>query len=285
VASKKQRRQRELAKNAYERRIQRQAERDRRAKQLAVSVIVAVLVVGVGIGWAALAGVFSPAKAKPTAAASASASTTPSAAPTASPSPSAPALPAMVDGKCIYTASGTAARKVSFPPTKPDTTASYQATIATNRGNIVIDLLNSKAPCTVNSFVSLSDQGFYNKTPCPRLSNASGLYILQCDGPTSTTSGGPGYEFPSENLTGATYPAGTLAMANSGSPDSNGSQFFLVFQKTSIAPSYTPFGQVVSGLNILQNVGKAGFGPPLSSFGGGAPKEKVEIESVTIKKT
>jgi peptidyl-prolyl cis-trans isomerase B (cyclophilin B) len=77
-----------------------------------------------------------------------------------------------------------------------------------------------------------------------------------------------------------------LAMANStGIPDSNGSQFFLVFQSTSIAPSYTPFGHVVSGLNILQNVGKAGFGPPLSSVGGGAPKDKVEIESVTIKKT
>lgn len=283
MASKKQRRQRELAKNAYERRIQRQAERDRRAKQLSVSVIVAVLVVGVGIGSAALAGVFSPAKAKPTAAASDSVTPTPT--PTASPSPSASALPAMVDGKCIYTASGTAARKVSFPPEKPDTKATYQATIATNRGDIVIDLLNSKAPCTVNSFVSLSEQGFYNKTPCPRLSNTSGFSFLQCGAPGGNTSAGPGYEFASENLTGATYPAGTLAMANSGTPDSNGSQFFLVFQNTTLPPSYTPFGHIVSGLNILQNVGKAGFGPPLSSAGGGAPKQKVEIESVTIKKT
>jgi len=157
--------------------------------------------------------------------------------------------------------------------------------MATNRGNIVIDLLNFQAPCTVNSFVSLADQGFYNKTPCPRLSNSNGLFILQCGDPTGTGSGGPGYEFASENLTGATYPAGTLAMANSGTADSNGSQFFLVFQNTSLAPSYTPFGHVVSGLNILQNVGKRGFGPPLSQAGGGAPKEKVEIESVTIKKT
>jgi peptidyl-prolyl cis-trans isomerase B (cyclophilin B) len=174
---------------------------------------------------------------------------------------------------------------VSPPPSKPDTKASYQATLATNRGNIVIDLLNSQAPCTVNSFVSLAGQGFFNKTPCPRLSNSSGLFILQCGDPTGTGSGGPGYAFASENLTGASYPAGTLAMANSGTPGSNGSQFFLVFQKTLLAPSYTPFGHVVSGLNILQNVGKRGFGPPLNPAGGGAPKEKVEIESVTIKKT
>jgi peptidyl-prolyl cis-trans isomerase B (cyclophilin B) len=278
VASKKQR-QRQLARTAYERRLQRRAERDRRAKQWTAAVIVAVVVAGIGVGSAALAGAFSPAKSKPAAAASHS----PSASPTASPSPTA--IPAMVNGKCIYTASGKAARKVSLPAAKPDTKASYQATLATNRGNVVIDLLNSQAPCTVNSFVSLADQGFFNRTPCPRLSNSSGLFILQCGDPTGTGSGGPGYEFASENLTGATYPAGTLAMASSVASDSNGSQFFLVFQGTSLAPSYTPFGQVVTGLNILQNVGKRGFGPPLNAAGGGAPKEKVEIESVTIKKT
>jgi peptidyl-prolyl cis-trans isomerase B (cyclophilin B) len=103
--------------------------------------------------------------------------------------------------------------------------------------------------------------------------------------PTGTGYGGPGYEFESENLTGATYPAGTLAMANSGSPDSNGSQFFLVYQNSELPPDYTPFGKIVSGLNILQTVGKAGYGPPLSSAGGGKPKESVQIESITIKKT
>jgi peptidyl-prolyl cis-trans isomerase B (cyclophilin B) len=284
VASKKQR-QRQLARDAYERRLQRRTERDRRAKQWTAAAIVAVLVAGIGVGSAALAGAFSSHKSKPAAAASHPPSISPTAGPSPTASPSSTAVPAMVNGKCIYTASGTAARKVSVPPAKPDTKASYQATLATNRGNIVIDLLNSQAPCTVNSFVSLADQGFFNKTPCPRLSNTSGLFILQCGDPTGTGSGGPGYEFASENLTGATYPAGTLAMANSGAPDSNGSQFFLVFQQTSLTPSYTPFGHVVGGLNILQNVGKRGFGPPLSTYGGGAPKEKVEIESVTIKKT
>jgi peptidyl-prolyl cis-trans isomerase B (cyclophilin B) len=283
VASSKKQRQRQLARDAYERRLQRQAERDRRAKVWTAATIVAVAVVGIGVLAAFLGGAFKSSAAKPVA----NASHNPSAAVSPSPTVSASPTPtsALVNGKCVYTASGTAARKVKLPPAKPDSKAKYQATMATNRGNIVIDLLNFQAPCTVNSFVSLADQGFYNKTPCPRLSNSGGLFILQCGDPTGTGSGGPGYAFSSENLTGATYPAGTLAMANSGTADSNGSQFFLVFQNTSLAPSYTPFGHVVSGLNILQNVGKRGFGPPLSQAGGGAPKEKVEIESVTIKKT
>jgi len=283
VATKKER-QRQLARQAHERRMSRQAQRARRARQWSVSIIVAVLVVAVGLGGAAIGGVFNSAKS--TAAASKTTPTPSSpASPSASATPSPASTAAMVDGKCTYTPSGTAARKVSPPPAKPDTKASYVATVKTNRGNIVIDLLNSQAPCTVNSFVSLSSQGFYNKTPCPRLSNTGGLYMLQCGDPTGTMSGGPGYGFASENLTGATYPAGTVAMANSGAPDTNGSQFFLVFQNTSLSPNYTPFGHIVSGLNILQNVGKRGFGPPLSSAGGGAPKEKVEIDSVTIHKT
>src|SRR5215472_10008404 len=186
---------------------------------------------------------------------------------------------------CAYTPTGTAARKVSLPPAAPDYKASYRATITTNLGSIVIDLLNSKATCTVNSFVSLASQKFYNGTPCPRLSNSGGLYILQCGDPTGTGSGGPGYGFASENLTGATYPAGTLAMANAGVPDSNGSQFFFVYKNSTLPPSYTPFGTIVSGLNILQTVGSRGFGPPLNPAGGGAPKDKVDIESVTISKT
>ena len=280
MATKKQR-QRQLARDAHQRRMQRQAQRERRTKQWAAGAIVAVLVVGVGIGAAAIGGVFSPAKAKSSAAAGARPSVSASA--SATPSPSS--TPAMVAGKCIYTPSGTAARKVSLPPAKPDTKAAYVATIKTNRGNIVIDMLNSNAPCTVNSFVSLADQKFYNKTPCPRLTNSGSLYMLQCGDPTGTMQGGPGYEFGSENLVGATYTAGTLAMANSGTPDTNGSQFFLVYRDSSLPPSYTPFGKIVSGLNILQNVGQRGFGPPLSQAGGGAPKESVEIEGVTIKKT
>jgi cyclophilin family peptidyl-prolyl cis-trans isomerase len=258
VAGKKER-QRKLARERYQRQAVRQAQRARRTRQWSIALTAVVVVAGLSVGGVLLAG-----------------QSTGSATPKASASTTA---------HCTYTANPPAARKVNFPPTTANKKASYQATITTNRGPIVIDMLNSKAPCTVNSFVSLADQAFYNDTPCPRLSNSGGYYFLQCGDPTGKGTGGPGYEFASENLTGATYPAGTLAMANTGAPDSNGSQFFLVYKDTSLPPDYTPFGKIVSGLNILQNVGNHGYGPPLSSAGGGAPKEKVEIESVTIKQT
>ena len=147
----------------------------------------------------------------------------------------------------------------------------------------MIDLLNSKATCTVNSFVILADQKFFNNTHCQRLTTI-GIFVLQCGDPTGTGSGGPGYKFDDENLAGAKYTAGTVAMANSG-PNTNGSQFFLVYKDSAqLRPSYTPFGTIVSGLNIIQNVAKAGS-DNANGPGDGHPKEKVVIESVTIKKT
>jgi peptidyl-prolyl cis-trans isomerase B (cyclophilin B) len=275
VAGKKER-QRKLARERYERRAVRQVQRDRKTRQWAIAVTAVIVVVGIAVGGVLFASRSTGTTATPATTPSATASPTPS------PTPSTVAEPAT---HCSYLANPPAARKVGFPSATPDYKATYQATITTNRGPIVIDLLNSKATCTVNSFVHLATAAFFNHTACPRLSTSEGVYMLQCGDPTGTGSGGPGYEFASENLTGATYKTGTLAMANTGAPDSNGSQFFLVYQNSSLPPSYTPFGQVVSGLNILQDVAKRGFGPPLSSAGGGAPKESVEIESVTIKKT
>jgi peptidyl-prolyl cis-trans isomerase B (cyclophilin B) len=277
VATKKER-QRDLARKAYERKLQRHADRDRRAKRLAAAIISAVLVVGVAFGSLFLAGAFSSKPAKhPTASAS-----TPAITPTPTPTPS-PTQSALVNGKCVYTRIGTASRKVSLPPAKPDLKATYRATIATSRGNIVIDLLNSKAPCTVGSFVSLASQRFYNTTSCHRLTTSL-IYVLQCGDPTGTGTGGPGYQFYTENLAGATYGPGTVAMARAQDPASNGSQFFLVYKNSQLPPNYTPFGTIVSGLNIIQNVAKAGSdnsnGP-----GDGHPKEHVVIHSVTIKKT
>ncbi len=272
MAGKKQR-QRKLAAERYERRLARQVQRDRRTRRWTVAVTAVVVVAGLSIGGVLLAGTSSGSSTTPKATPSASASPTPS------PTVAEPAT------HCVYTAAGTAARKVSLPPATPDYKATYTATITTNRGAIVIDLLNSKATCTVNSFVHLAEAAFYNDTPCFRLSTAN-PYMLQCGDPTGKGSGGPGYGFASENLTGATYTAGTVAMANvSGEADSNGSQFFLVYKDSPLPPDYTPFGKIVSGLNILQTVAKAGYGPPLSSGGGGAPKEKVQIESVTVKQT
>jgi peptidyl-prolyl cis-trans isomerase B (cyclophilin B) len=275
VAGKKER-QRKLARERHERRAVRRAQRDRRTRQWTIGVTAVVVVVGIAVGGVLFAGRSTGTTSTPASTPSASASATPS------PTPSTVAEPAT---HCTYLANPPAARKVTMPPATPDYKATYQATITTNRGPIVIDLLNSKATCTVNSFVHLAEAGFYSRTPCPRVTTSGSVYILQCGDPTGKGSGGPGYEFASENLDGATYPAGTLAMANTGATDGNGSQFFLVYQDSTLAPSYTPFGKIVSGLNILQNVGKRGYGPPLNSAGGGAPKESVEIESVTIKKT
>jgi peptidyl-prolyl cis-trans isomerase B (cyclophilin B) len=204
---------------------------------------------------------------------------------------------------CDYTSATSAAKKESLPPTTPDFAASYQATINTNLGKISFNLLNSKATCTVNSFVHLAEAGYFNNTQCHRVVN-SGIYVLQCGDAyatadaklsCSTTSkigtGGPGYDFASENLTGAKYPAGTVAMANSGTANSNGSQFFIVFKdSTSVlngtsGPAYTPFATVSSGLGIVQNVAKDGYSCQYPSAGGGVPKKKVLIDSVTIKKT
>jgi peptidyl-prolyl cis-trans isomerase B (cyclophilin B) len=180
---------------------------------------------------------------------------------------------------CSYAPAPPAVRKVGTPPAKPNSKATYRATIATNRGTIVIALLNSRAPCTVNSFVYLARKGYFNNTPCPRLVS-SGIYVLQCGDPTGTGSGGPGYKFANENTNGATYPAGTVAMANAG-PGTNGSQFFLVYAGGGLSPSYTPFGVVVQGLDIVRKVAEAGNNNS-NPAGGGKPNEQVTIKSVTI---
>jgi peptidyl-prolyl cis-trans isomerase B (cyclophilin B) len=276
----KQDRQRKLARERYERRLAREAQRQAAARKTAkivgssVAIVIVAAVVVVGI--LALTKSPKPAAAKPLA------TPTTTATPSVTPSASTPAVvePAK---HCVYTPHPPAARNVGLPPATPDWKATFQATINTNRGPIVIDLLNSKATCTVNSFVFLSDKGFYSKTPCPRLVT-SGIFVLQCGDPTGTGSGGPGYEFNDENLTGATYPADTLAMANGG-PNTNGSQFFLVYKNTPLPPSYTPFGKIAGGLNVLEEIAKAGVKPPLNPAGGGHPKDAVTIESITIKKT
>jgi peptidyl-prolyl cis-trans isomerase B (cyclophilin B) len=196
--------------------------------------------------------------------------------------PKVPKPPSEPATHCTYTAHPPAARNVGFPPVTPDYTASYRATIHTNRGGIVIDLLNSKATCTVNSFVYLASKDYFNNTICHRLTT-SGVFVLQCGDPTGTGRGGPGYMFDDENLPGAKYPAGTVAMANT-APDTNGSQFFLVYKDSSLPSAYTPFGKIVSGLGVVTAIAKAGSDNS-NAPGDGHPKEKIVIESVTVIKT
>ena len=277
----KSERQRRLARERYERRAARRAQQDRRARRWTISVMAAIAVVAVTVGGVFLAGGFSSGNSSAaTSGATPSATPSVSATPSAKPTPSTASEPAH---HCTYTAKPPAARKVAFPPATPDYSASYQATITTNRGDIVINLLNSKATCTVNSFVHLAEQNYFSNTDCVRLTT-SGIFVLQCGDPTGTGSGGPGYKFADESLAGAKYTAGTVAMANSG-PGTNGSQFFLVYKNSlSLPASYTPFGTIVSGLNIIQKVAQAGSDNS-NATGDGHPKDKVDIESVTIKKS
>jgi peptidyl-prolyl cis-trans isomerase B (cyclophilin B) len=273
----KQDRQRRLARERLARQEARRAEQARKVRIRAMATggvcVVAALAVGGYFLFGTGGGKSSAAsdKSTPQATASAKASASSSAATVSEPAHS-----------CTYTKSGTAARKVSLPTAKPDYKASYQATLATNRGNIVINLANSKATCTVNSFVSLAKQSYFSNTKCHRLTT-SGIYVLQCGDPTGTGEGTPGYDFGNENLTGAKYTAGTVAMANTGQPNSNGSQFFLVYKNSTTLPaSYTPFGTITQGLPILDAIAKAGS-DNANGTGDGHPKESVVIKSVTIK--
>jgi peptidyl-prolyl cis-trans isomerase B (cyclophilin B) len=288
VAGKNER-QRRIARERHRRQQEQRSARQRQMRRrglIGTGVVLAVALI------ASLLVVFLPGGSAKKPAASASKSATPSPTATAT----AVAEPAH---HCSYTATTPVARKVSFPSATPDYAASYQATINTNLGKITFNLLNSKATCTVNSFVHLAEAGYFNNSQCHRVVT-SGIYVLQCGDPTatataklncSTTSnigaGTPGYDFASENLTGAKYPAGTVAMANEGTATSNGSQFFIVYQDSTsgLTASYTPFATVSSGLGIVQNVAKDGYSCQYAQSGGGAPKKKVIIDSVTIKKT
>jgi peptidyl-prolyl cis-trans isomerase B (cyclophilin B) len=272
VAGKKER-ERQLARERHLRQAARRAERARKTRIRALAAGGVCVLLAIGVGTYFLLGTGGGKSV----AASASAS------PTASATSTGAATVAEPAHHCTYTKSGTAARTVSLPPSAPDYTASFQATITTSRGTIDVNLLNSKATCTVNSFVHLAEQDYFSNTKCHRLTTKS-IYVLQCGDPTGTGSGGPGYEFGSENLKGATYPAGTVAMANTGQPNSNGSQFFLVYQDTPLPASYTPFGTITQGLPVIDAIAKAGSdnsnGP-----GDGHPKENVVIDKVTIKQT
>ncbi|WZH53648.1 MAG: peptidylprolyl isomerase [Nocardioides alkalitolerans] len=184
-------------------------------------------------------------------------------------------------GTCEYRETGQAARDVDLPPAEPTVTADTSATITTSNGDLDVTLLGADAPCTVGSFVSLAEQGFYDDTPCPRITTMPGFELLQCGDPTGTTSGGPGYEFDDELSGDETYEAGTLAMANAG-PGTNGSQFFIVYGDTQLSPDYTVFGTVsADSLPVIEEIaadGDDGSNPA----GGGAPVTPIDIESVTI---
>ncbi|WP_092016490.1 peptidylprolyl isomerase [Brevibacterium siliguriense] len=181
-------------------------------------------------------------------------------------------------GTCSYPAdSQSAAKDVKAPAEKPEAKGTVDATVSTSAGDLAVTLDADRTPCTVNSFLSLAKQKYFDDTECHRLTT-EGIFVLQCGDPTGTGSGGPGYSFADELDGSETYPAGTLAMANSG-PDTNGSQFFVVYDDSSLPPDYTVFGQLdEKSTKIVADIAAKGTD---SGAGDGAPKEEVTITEVT----
>ena len=254
MASSKSR-QRELARAKYHRQMARKAASERRRRQVWASVatgLALLLVVGF-VTWKA--GVFGGKKdEQPTA-----------------------------GGSCFWTPkdpSGQNIKDVGVPPTSgiPNAgTRKLNITFASGLVETELDL--AKAPCTAASFAHLASHNFFDNTKCHRLLN-EGDSVLQCGDPSGTGTGGPAYSFGDENLpsapppspdpsasAGATpsptaattvvYPKGTLAMANSG-PNTNSSQFFIVFKDSPFPPNYTIFGTVTSGLDVIEKIAAAG---------------------------
>jgi peptidyl-prolyl cis-trans isomerase B (cyclophilin B) len=202
---------------------------------------------------------------------------------TGSPTTSAPTSPggAAAGNTCDYTQDGSeSGKQVDPPPSTPSVTGMVPATMATSVGDFKLTLNADTTPCTVNSFVSLAKQGYFDGTSCHRMTT-EGIHVLQCGDPTATGSGGPGYSFPDELSGNESYPAGTLAMANAG-PDTNGSQFFIVYGETPLPPQYTVFGNVDDAtVAAIKKVAAHGT-DNANGQGDGAPKTPVDITSVTV---
>ena len=171
-------------------------------------------------------------------------------------------------------------KNVGTPPVQARLSPGDIMTIVTNRGVLRIRMLTSAAPCTVNSFRFLASQKYFDKTECHRLTT-SRIYVLQCGDPSGTGSGGPGYMFQDENLDGASYKAGTVAMANAG-PWTNGSQFFISYEDSSIQPNYTPFGVVLGdGLRIVRYIAAGGSDNSRTS-GDGHPIRPLRFKTLRL---
>ena len=177
-------------------------------------------------------------------------------------------------------------KDVGTPPTPEATPTQGTSTLlmSTNQGDLTLTLDRAKAPCAAASFAYLASQKFFDGSPCHREVNQPTFGVLQCGDPTGSGSGGPSYKFAQEIPAGTTYPRGTIAMANTGQPDSTGSQFFLCFVDTQLSPDYTPVGTVdEAGLAVLDKVAAAGNdGSFEAQAGGGAPKLPVTINTRTV---
>jgi len=264
-----QKRERDLARAKYERQQAKRAERARHAKrnQRITAVVVVIALVLAGVGFA----VFNAASEDPAGLAQE----------TQAPlDPTATEESTEAVGLDCSPAGTPRANDITYPD-GPVPLASTPSTLTldTNCGEIVI-ALDPNAQKTVESEAFLADSGFYNNTSCHRLTT-EGIFVLQCGDPAGDGTGGPGYAVPDENLPAdgeANYPAGTIAMANAG-PGTSGSQFFIVYADTTLPAGYSIWGNVVSGLDIVQEVASAGVKNGLAD---GVPLQPVFINTATV---
>ena len=275
-------RDRARAKRRYAKRqanLARKAQARRTRQQVTAAVLGVLIVVGGVFGITKLTGTGKTSAKAATPGASSSASpSSPGSSGTSSALPTAGACPAATAAKV--------AKPQQFSTAPPKTLAAnrtWTATVATSCGTMTFTLDGAKAPQTVSSFIFLAQKHFFDKTTCHRLTT-SGIYVLQCGDPSAGGSGGPGYGYGVENAPAdGKYPAGTIAMARTSDPSSNGSQFFLVY-RDSVLPTdgggYSIFGTVSKGLAVVTKVVAGGV------QGGGSdgpPATPVNITSVTVK--
>lgn len=293
MATNQQRR--EAAKRKLERQQERQSNRDQRRKVVAAVTIVGVILAVVGGtlfltlsgGGGSSAPPSNDVSGMPTEppTSTASAPVTPASIPTQLAAPLVRPKPFPATVSCSYQPDDDAAKPVNPPPgTSIPARGVTPITLTTSIGQIVLQLDRALAPCTVNSFVSLAQQGYFNNTSCHRLTTSRGLQVLQCGDPTGTGSGGPGYKFADETFPELKYGRGQIAMANAG-PDTNGSQFFMIYgDGSALSPDYTVFGTISPiSLPLLDSVAKAGHDGSMDpSPGGGKPKMAVTITATKV---
>ncbi len=178
---------------------------------------------------------------------------------------------------------GQPAKEVEPPPSEAAVAGQVPVVFETTLGDIPATLDADATPCTVNSFISLAEQGFFDDSPCPRMATSPDFGILQCGDPSGTGAGGPGYSYADELTGEETYEAGTLAMANAG-PNTNGSQFFFVFNDSpGLTPNYNVFGSVdEAGLKLLTDAAAEGDDGSHPAGGGVPNAGPIDITGVTI---
>jgi peptidyl-prolyl cis-trans isomerase B (cyclophilin B) len=246
--------------------LEQRAAESRRNKQVLGVVLVLVVIIGglVGLSRALKTSDKTASSAQATAAAS--------------------TLAKPVAGCVPPPATPTDKRKGTLPDKKTAAGKTFIATITTNCGDITVELDGTKAPQTVASFLALAKSGYWNDSPCHRLTTESPLFVLQCGDPTGTGTGTPGYGYGVENApANFKYPKGSLAMARTSDPKSNGGQFFIVHKETTLndPTGYSIFGKITSGMDIVDRVAAAGA-TPADANQNTAPRQPISILAVKV---